>query len=192
MATNCVGIIRALPYGLPYIPAGWMICDGTVLMVTDYPDLFKIIGNLYGGDGQSNFALPNMSAQVPLGSGVISASERYTVGSTGGATQVTMSKLQLPTHTHALIGGRTAPMVSSNDGTQPGPAANINTLARFNRSGLGGSLAYNNTTPNVVLNAGPALTAWIQEKGASAAIPISQPTMVMNYVICAQDYGLDE
>lgn len=53
----------------PYAPSGWMFCEGQLLDIGDYPNLYAILGNQYGGDGESNFALPDLRATVPVGKG---------------------------------------------------------------------------------------------------------------------------
>lgn len=52
-----------------YAPAGYAICDGSLLQIADYGDLFKVIGTTYGGDGVKTFALPDLRGRVPLGAG---------------------------------------------------------------------------------------------------------------------------
>lgn len=102
--------IKALLSGLPNVgevrgfagataPAGWLLCQGQVLNVADHPALFAVIGNAYGGDGITTFALPNSSGRVMRGAGPGNA-----LGSSGGADSVTLSASQIPAHTHALNG----------------------------------------------------------------------------------------
>ena len=52
-----------------YAPAGWHFCDGSLLPIQQYAALFSIIGTTYGGDGRTNFALPDLRGRVPVGSG---------------------------------------------------------------------------------------------------------------------------
>jgi hypothetical protein len=58
------------PFPTPTLPAGWMPCDGRTLQIRDYMTLFSIIGTMYGGDGSTNFALPNLSGRAPIGAGL--------------------------------------------------------------------------------------------------------------------------
>lgn len=80
-------------------PAGWLLCEGQVLSVAEHPQLFAVIGNAYGGDGITTFALPNSSGRVMRGAGSGNA-----LGSSGGADSVTLSASQMPAHTHGLNG----------------------------------------------------------------------------------------
>jgi microcystin-dependent protein len=58
------------PFPTPTLPAGWMPCDGRTLQIRDFMALFSIIGTMYGGDGSTNFALPNLSGRAPIGAGL--------------------------------------------------------------------------------------------------------------------------
>lgn len=102
--------IKALLSGLPNVgeirgfagataPAGWLLCQGQVLSAAEHPALFAVIGNAYGGDGITTFALPNSSGRVMRGAGPGNA-----LGSSGGADSVTLSASQIPAHSHGLNG----------------------------------------------------------------------------------------
>lgn len=84
-------------------PQGWMTCDGTTLSATQYPTLFAMLGNTYGGDGKTTFALPNLKASAALGSGA-----GYPVGAAGGSGTVSLQTNQMPVHLHYPIAS-TAP-----------------------------------------------------------------------------------
>jgi microcystin-dependent protein len=77
------------------VPNGWLLCDGSTLLISNYQELFNMIKNTYGGDGVINFNLPNFSGRVPLGSGL-----NYQVGDKGGSTTHTLTLDELPIHTH--------------------------------------------------------------------------------------------
>ncbi len=79
------------------IPAGWALCDGRLLSITDHEDLFALIGITYGGDGVTNFARPDLRGRVPVNRG-----PDYRLGQMGGEDFVTLSVDELPTHSHDL------------------------------------------------------------------------------------------
>ncbi|PKM39734.1 MAG: phage tail protein [Firmicutes bacterium HGW-Firmicutes-8] len=58
-----IGLIKSFPYG--FAPAGWAFCDGRLLQVTQYQALFALIGNKFGGDGRTTFALPDLRGAEP-------------------------------------------------------------------------------------------------------------------------------
>ncbi|MBN8837096.1 MAG: phage tail protein [Sphingobacteriia bacterium] len=85
-----------------YATPGWAVCDGSLLQISQYQALFALLGTTYGGDGVTNFRLPNLIGKVPVGTGTSTAANgsTYTVGMTGGATSVTITDANMPTHTH--------------------------------------------------------------------------------------------
>jgi microcystin-dependent protein len=111
MGTPYVGEIRM--FAGNFAPAGWMLCQGQLLPISDYDTLFTLIGTTYGGDGQSTFALPNLQSRVPIHQG-----SGFTLAQTGGEEQVTLTVNQMPAHTHV-------PQANSGTGTQNSPAGNV-------------------------------------------------------------------
>jgi microcystin-dependent protein len=89
-------------FGGNFAPAGWMLCQGQLLPISENEVLFNLIGTTYGGDGQENFALPNLQSRVPMhvGSGFIQ-------GQTGGVETVTLTANQMPIHNH-FVGAATS------------------------------------------------------------------------------------
>lgn len=80
-------------------PTGWAFCNGYGVSVSDYPDLFKLIGTTYGGDGEKTFNLPDMRGRVPVhhGGGLV-------LGQAGGVETVTLTKDEIPAHSHEMYG----------------------------------------------------------------------------------------
>ncbi len=97
MSDPFVGEIRL--FGGNFAPSGWMFCAGQLLSISGYEILFSLIGTTYGGDGQNNFALPNMCGRFPLHMGA-GGGATYTLGQLGGTENVTLTTGQMPTHTH--------------------------------------------------------------------------------------------
>jgi microcystin-dependent protein len=87
--------IKIVSFNFP--PKGWALCNGQLLPINQNQALFALLGTTYGGNGQTNFALPNLRGRVPIhmGSG-------HTQGEAAGSTSVTVNIQQLPTHLHAL------------------------------------------------------------------------------------------
>src|SRR5215211_1874163 len=83
-------------------PAGWEFCNGQLLPISENDALFTVIGTTYGGDGQENFALPNLQSRVPMHQGTF-AGQTNTIGEASGTEQVTLTIQQIPIHTHALL-----------------------------------------------------------------------------------------
>ncbi len=103
--TSFMGTIEAFPYNLygEFITTNWKYCDGRLLKITEYPELFAIIGNHFGGDGVNNFAIPNLKDRVVVGVGKRAKLTARTLGETGGASEVTLTKSQIPSHNHSVF-----------------------------------------------------------------------------------------
>src|SRR5437868_1254576 len=84
-----------------YEPAGWAICDGRLLPISENDVLFTLLGTTYGGDGQNTFALPDLRSRIPIHTG-----NGVTLADTGGTESVTLTVTQIPAHTHAVIGSQ--------------------------------------------------------------------------------------
>ena len=98
MEEDYIGKIKL--YAGNYIPADWMICDGKLLPVDEYDSLFKLLGTTYGGDGVTNFALPDLRGRVPIGAGQGNGLSPCALGEIGGAETVTLTVDEIPYHTH--------------------------------------------------------------------------------------------
>ena len=93
--------MRAFAFG--YCPKGWALADGATLPITQNQALYALMDVAYGGNGQTDFKLPDLRGRTPLGQ-----SDSYARGQRGGQESTTITPAQMPTHTHALI-ATTAP-----------------------------------------------------------------------------------
>ena len=82
-----------------FAPAGWALCQGQLLPISENEVLFQLIGTTYGGDGQETFALPNLASRVPVHMGTQN-SRTFTIGELAGVETVTLTTQQIPSHTH--------------------------------------------------------------------------------------------
>jgi microcystin-dependent protein len=96
MAEPFTSEIRIMSFG--YAPRGWAMCNGQLLPINQNQALFSLLGTTFGGNGQTNFALPDLRGQTPIHVG-----NGHVVGEKGGAQSVTVSISQMPLHTHALM-----------------------------------------------------------------------------------------
>ncbi|HSE31387.1 MAG TPA: tail fiber protein [Pyrinomonadaceae bacterium] len=140
-----------------FAPKGWALCNGQLLPINQNQALFALLGTTYGGNGQTNFALPNLRGRVPIhmGSG-------HTLGETAGTTAVTISQQTMPQHLHFLqastaTANTDTPSASTLlGGSAPndlygGPAA-LSALIASTVTNVGGSQPHNNMMPYLVLN----------------------------------------
>jgi len=108
-----LGEIRLFAGNFP--PVGWAFCDGQHLQISENDALFLLIGTIYGGDGQTTFALPDLRGRIPLHQGA-----GRVFGETGGVEEVTLTTQQIPPHTHPLL---------CSDAASTGTAAGANGCA---------------------------------------------------------------
>ncbi len=157
MADPFVAEIRLFPFN--FAPKGWAFCNGQLLPISQNVALFSILGTTYGGDGRSNFALPNLQGSVALHQGQGPGLSQYDLGQMGGTETVTLLTSEMPSHLHQAkcsstqgndygpTGDFWSPDVTGNP--QYGATANL-TMAGLGESG--GSQPHNNLQPYLVLN----------------------------------------
>lgn len=129
-------------------PDGWLLCDGTEYLETDYPDLFSAIGRLYGGSsGEGTFWLPNLKGKVPVGFDS-SQSEFDFLGNSGGEKTHTLITGEMPAHNHDIRWATNA----GGSSTQYAPGGTFGGNHATIIQSQGGGQAHNNLQPYLVLN----------------------------------------
>jgi len=114
MATPFIG--EMVGFGGNFAPVNWATCQGQLLSISQNTALFSILGTTYGGNGQTTFALPNLSGRAAIGQGQGPGLPPYTLGQTGGTETATLTTSNLPAHIHTQTG-------SPTKATQQAPAA---------------------------------------------------------------------
>jgi microcystin-dependent protein len=152
MSDPYIGEIKVISFNFP--PKGWAFCNGQLLPINQNQALFSILGTMYGGNGQTNFALPNLQARMPIHQG-----NGYTVGQVGGERTHVLTVNEMPTHGHAATAAASANGASPTGTTwapadgaleyfpTPNTAMSANALAN-----AGGSQPHENEAPYLVLN----------------------------------------
>ena len=112
MADPFVAEIRIFPFN--FAPKGWAWCDGQLLPLSQNTALFSLLGTTYGGNGKSNFALPDLQGRAPMHPGQGPGLSLHDLGETGGSETVTLLESEIPAHSHGFS-------VSTQDGTEPAP-----------------------------------------------------------------------
>src|SRR5580693_8987618 len=100
MADPFVGEIRVFPFN--FAPNGWALCNGQILPISQYTALFSLLGTYFGGNGTTNFALPNLQGQIPMHWGSPAGLSPTVLGETQGTESVTLNTQQLPIHNHVV------------------------------------------------------------------------------------------
>lgn len=147
-------------FGFSFPPKGWAFCNGQTLSIQQNQALFAIIGTVYGGNGVTTFALPNLQGRVPLHTGT-----GYTQGQQSGEATVTLITQQMPQHSHNVQTNPNANSSAPSGTTVPGgggvtgygtpPNSNMNTTIVGN---TGGSQPHSNMQPYLVINFCIAIT----------------------------------
>ncbi len=149
-------------YSFNFAPSGAAMCNGQLLPINQNQALFSLLGTMYGGNGQTNFALPNLQGRVPMHIGSSNTGSSITQGQTGGEINHTLILQELPTHTHQVSAASGAPDVNtptgntwaSNTGFSPYSTVGggMTGMDPSCISNTGGSQAHNNMSPYLVLN----------------------------------------
>lgn len=159
MAEAFVGEIRMLACNFP--PRGWAFCNGQLLPISQNTALFSLLGTMYGGDGRSTFALPNLQAACAIGQGQGPGLTDRVVGESGGSATVSLLPTQIPAHAHTLMASSSAltndPSGASLANVASGASAYripgaTTSMAAEALSPAGGSQPHNNRPPYLALN----------------------------------------
>jgi microcystin-dependent protein len=151
MAEPFLSEIRIMSFNFP--PKGWALCNGQLLPINQNQALFSLLGTTYGGNGQTNFALPDIRGRVAIHEG-----SGHTLGENGGSEAVTINMQTLPTHSHTVKvfndNATATPagnfFAAANNTYQPKPQNT--TLAANSVTNTGGSQPHTNQQPFTVLS----------------------------------------
>jgi len=168
MADPFVAEIRIFPFN--FAPRGWAWCDGQLLPLSQNTALFSLLGTTYGGNGKSNFSLPDLQGRAPMHPGQGPGLSLHDLGETGGSETVSLLESEIPSHSHTLRS-------SVEDGTQ-GTLSNGVTLS----TSVGGSLYQSTTNTNLVTMSPQALSP----AGGDAPHNNMQPYLTMYFCIALQ------
>ncbi|MCC8968303.1 phage tail protein [Bradyrhizobium sp. Pear76] len=162
MSDQFVAEIRIFPFN--FAPRGWALCDGQLVSISQNAALFSLLGTTYGGNGTSNFALPNLQGNAPMHPGQSNSGTLYVLGQTGGTTTVTLLQAQMAQHNHGVLGNigqselATPSPARSLARANPGQAytATLTNISQFSATSsilpAGGNQAHNNMMPFLTLN----------------------------------------
>ena len=158
-----------LPWPINYAPEGWAFCQGQILQVAQYQALFALIGNIYGGDGRTTFALPDLRGRVVVGAGQGAGLSNYALGQKGGLEAVPLAADQIPPHAHNIP-------ASTNSGSTNTPANNMVLAKAENEDGDAINI-YKNNSANTAIS--PTSTL-----GGGYPHTNIQPYLALNFIIC--------
>src|SRR5262245_40051435 len=134
-------------FGFNFAPKGWAFCAGQLLPLSQNTALFSLLGTTYGGDGKSNFALPNLQGNAPMHPGQGPGLSLHDLGETGGSTSVTLLQSEIPIHSHSFAANN-----SSATALSPANAVYMKGNYNDNQGATGAVDLYAAQTPTVALN----------------------------------------
>lgn len=148
-----------------FAPAGWALCQGQLMPISENDALFILLGTMYGGDGQETFGLPDLQGRVPIHNGQgPGISQNYQQGEKAGVETVTLSTQQIPVHNHAMI-------ASEGVSSQTNPGGNL--ISQSTQATI-----YIEDVPSANMAAGS-----VGPTGGSQPHENMQPYLCINYII---------
>ena len=157
MADPFVAEIRIFPFN--FAPKGWAWCNGQLLPIAQNTALFSLLGTTYGGNGQSNFALPDLQGRAPMHPGQGSGLSLHSLGETGGSETVTLLESEIPSHAHTYraagvaadspvpVGALLATSISDTPYIPGSPTPSMAAMANQALAPAGGDQPHNNMQP---------------------------------------------
>jgi len=173
MADPFVAEIRIFPFN--FAPKGWAWCNGQLLPLSQNTALFSLLGTTYGGNGKSNFALPDLEGRAPMHPGQGPGLSLHDLGETGGSETVTLLESEMPAHSHGLRAYKSDPadrfqaagavFGRANNGNAYNTAANLVFAALEALGPTGGDQPHNNMQPYLTYNFNIALQGVFPPRG---------------------------
>lgn len=173
-----LGTIQAV--GFSFAPNGWLPCDGRIISINQYSALFALLGTTYGGNGTTTFGLPDLRGRVAIGMGSAPGLTNVTIGAQIGVEKLTLLANNMPAHTHPATSVMT---VGNTAGTISTPLAG-NSLTKIVDINTDPASGYSATAPTVALHTDTVKTTVASNVGGNNPIPLHQPSLGVNYIIC--------
>ncbi|WP_066584554.1 phage tail protein [Sphingomonas pruni] len=178
MATPFIGEVKM--FGGNFSPRGYAYCSGQLMDISQNQALFALIGTIYGGDGVTTFALPNLQGRIPLHQGQGPGLSNRIIGEMAGTETVTLLSTQMPVHNHQ-------PVANNVDPTNDAPAPN--TMPCRPKQAVGGNSALLYTDPTKTPTAGdlkPMLAGIIGNAGSNLPHDNVMPFLCISFIIALE------
>ena len=165
-----------------FAPRGWAFCNGQLLPINQNQALFSLMGTLYGGNGTTNFALPDLRGRIPVSAGSGPGLSPYIVGQQAGVESVSLTASQIPPHTHPATTTVTA-NASPGEGDSTSPGGRV-----WAKSGQGDPdyATYDDATAVPMAPGAVSATTTVGTAGGGGAHTNIQPVLALHYIIALQ------
>ncbi|UFH31119.1 tail fiber protein [Chryseobacterium sp. C-71] len=159
-----------------FAPKGYMLCNGALLSINQNTALFSLLGNVYGGDGRTTFALPNLNGRAPFGTGNSSTGKNIALGEVAGSPQTTLLQQNLPSIISQL-------KISNTNATSvtPSVTSSIAITGQPNGRQFDAIPSFVDSAPDTMINANS-----VSFTGQNLPVNTMPPYLGMNYIICVQ------
>ncbi len=178
-----LGTIMA--FGFQFQPRGWLKCDGQSVKISDYKNLYNLIGTTYGGDGKKYFMVPDLRGRVPVHIGKEDGFVPGKIGETIGEESIALNDYMFPPHTH---GGKLTGLKGKFNCS--GAKANTDSPKENSLASVSRSKQYydkdNNDDPDTYMKGGEIDTdggVTLGYTGGKDKHPNMQPSLAVNYCI---------
>ncbi len=169
-----------------FAPRGWALCEGQLLSIAQNTALFSLLGTIYGGDGRTTFALPDLRGRVPISPGTGPGLPTYREGTRSGQAEHVLNFLEMPSHSHlntVQMTGGFAVGTNANPAGSGEPAGNVlgessSGVYNSNAAEAGEELGGVNNTKNI--------TVQLANTGGTQAHNNMQPYLSINHIIAIQ------
>lgn len=173
MADPFLAEIRIFPFN--FAPKGWAFCGGQLLPLSQNTALFSLLGTIYGGDGKSTFALPNLQGKAPMHPGQGQGLSLRNLGEVGGSETVALLDSEMPAHSHSMVARNAVGTTTDPQGATPG---NMSWTAG---ASFGAVRGYSDQVP-----ANTPMGNTLATAGSSQPHNNMQPYLTMNFCIALQ------
>lgn len=171
-----IGEVKLLGFNFP--PVGYMTCQGQLLSIASYTALFSLIGTIYGGNGQTTFALPDLQGRIPVGQGQGPGLPAYTIGEAAGSVSMGLKTENLPQHIHTPGNIHVQQKVNSGNAGENSPEGNY--------AATTGSAAYSDSPGNNLFFGASSISGTTDIAGANLPFSILNPFLCMNFSIAVE------
>lgn len=175
------------PFAFGFVPQGWIECNGQTLLIQSYAALYSILGIRYGGNGTTNFMLPDLRGRTAVGAGQGPGLSPWIDGQTLGTEQVALlSSSQIPAHNHTLVMKRMTNLTGIKANTTAAPVSASSWLSRATQvtGDNTGNFIPNFTAPPATVNTALHWATIGATSNGGAAHENRQPYLPLLYCIC--------
>ncbi|ARU27696.1 phage tail protein [Cellvibrio sp. PSBB006] len=185
MSDPFLGEIRMV--GFQFAPRGWAFCDGRILPIAQNSALFSLLGTMYGGNGQTTFALPDFRGRSPVGMGAGPGLSTITQGEQAGLERTTLNIQQMPSHTHIATGTAAISVGGTPANPVIAPTATNNVLGGSVGGSAGAAAIWSNQlTDPIPLGNEAGVTVAVQNTGGSQPVDLRNPFLGTNFIIALE------